>query len=362
MNEPSLAADLDLASYDFELPADRIAQYAVEPRHAARLLVNTPGAEPRDATMWDLPEVMLARYGRPPLLVVNDTRVVPARLLARKQTGGKVEFLLEHPFGPDGNGLTGHSTLYKSSKPLRAGQQLVLEGGGGVEVVAVLGEGRARIDLHGAATLGELLDRCGHVPLPPYIRGGVDQPELDRPRYQCAWAHQPGAVAAPTAGLHFSPQLLARLAAAGIERTAVTLHVGPGTFLPVRSDDLRGHRVAAERYELSAQTAAALAQARAEGRPVVAVGTTVTRALEHAAAQSSDGRPAAGQGWADLTILPGHHFAVVQGLLTNFHLPRSSLLVLLAAFWGRTRVLAAYQAAVARGYRFYSYGDAGFFG
>ncbi len=354
--------ELDLRAYDFDLPGDRIAQYAVEPRHAAKLLVNAPDEAPRDASMWDLPEVLLARYGQPPLLVVNDTRVVPARLLANKPSGGRVELLLEHPFGAHGASLTGHTVLYKSSKPLRAGQTLALQGGGDVHVADILGDGRARVDLSGAATLHELLDRVGHVPLPPYIRGGVDQPELDRPRYQCAWARQPGAVAAPTAGLHFSPELLAKLDAAGIARAAVTLHVGPGTFLPVRSDDLRGHRVAAERYELSEQTAEAIAKARASGRQVVAVGTTVTRALEHAAALAEGGPPRPGHGWADLTILPGHRFAIVQGLVTNFHLPRSSLLVLLCAFWGRQRVLAAYQAAVQRGYRFYSYGDAGFFG
>ncbi len=304
-------------------------------------------------TVADLPQLL------PPgaLLVVNDTRVVPARLLGHKASGGRVELLLTRPFATPGADLQGHEALARASKALHIGQELALEGGGTATITAVLGQGVVRVDLGGFADLAALLAACGHVPLPPYIRGGKEQPDLDRPRYQSTFAQTPGAVAAPTAGLHLSTELLAALAAAGVTVARVTLHVGPGTFLPVRDPDLRKHRVLPERAEISEQTATAIGQARAQGRPVIAVGTTTTRTLE-AAAQRGDGVVQPGRFDADLTILPGHRFQVVDGLLTNFHLPQSSLLVLVSAFAGRERVLAAYAAAVIAGYRFYSYGDA----
>ncbi len=346
--------ELDLRAYDFHLPDSAIAQLPIEPRHAARLLVlGRSDDRLADHTVADLPHLLPPRS----LLVVNDTRVVPARLLGQKASGGRVELLLTRPFATPGADLLAHEAMARSSKPLRVGQEIALDGGGAAVITAILGQGLVRVDLAGFADLGALLASSGHVPLPPYIRGGKEQPDLDRPRYQSTFAARPGAVAAPTAGLHLSTELLAELAAAEIEVAHVTLHVGPGTFLPVRDPDLRHHRVLPERAEISAATAAAIAHARAQGRAIIAVGTTTTRTLE-AAALLGDGTVRAGGFDANLTILPGHRFQIVDGLMTNFHLPQSSLLVLVSAFAGRERILNAYAHAVAHAYRFYSYGDA----
>ncbi len=345
---------LDLRAYDFDLPDGAIAQVPVEPRHAARLLVFARSGDVRaQKTVADLPE-LLPRHA---LLVVNDTRVVPARLLGQKTSGGRVELLLTRPFATPGADLSGHEAMARSSKALRVGQTILLDGGGQATITEVLGHGLVRVDLAGFPDLAALLAHCGHVPLPPYIRGGKEQRQLDRPRYQSTFARTPGAVAAPTAGLHLSQELLAQLAEAGVEIAHVTLHVGPGTFLPVRDPDLRQHRVLPERAEITQQTAEAIARARAQGRAVIAVGTTTTRTLE-AAAIRGGGTIHAGHFDADLTILPGHRFLVIDGLMTNFHLPQSSLLVLVSSFTGRERLLAAYADAIAHGYRFYSYGDA----
>lgn len=352
-------APSDLRSYDFELPADQIADEAVEPRHAARLLcVSRRDGALRHQKVEDLPSVL------PPgaLLVVNDTRVVPARLIGHKVgSGGKVEILLSEPFADssgdnhDHTGLLQLPALAKSNKPLRVGAEIDLGRGCSARISALRGGGEVVVDLAGAVDLDALLTEVGHLPLPPYLRRGIEHEDgRDRLRYQTMWARAQGAVAAPTAGLHFSAQLLDRLEIAGFERVAVTLHVGPGTFLPVRTDDLRSHSVAAERFEVSDVAVAAIVRARAEGRPVIAVGTTVCRTLETLGQRGL----VACKGHADLTIVPGHAFKVVDGLMTNFHLPCSSLLLLVAAFAGYAPVMSAYRAAVADGYRFYSYGDA----
>ena len=347
------AAGASLADYDFALPEALIAQQAVEPRDAARLLVASAGhAGLAHHVVADLPSLL----PRSALLVVNDTRVVPARLLGHKSdSGGAVELLLVAPFsGPDDDGLRNQRAIARSSKPLRVGQTIDLDGGTRATIRVNHGDGQVDVDLEGAADLEALLTRSGHLPLPPYLRGGKEDADgSDRARYQTAWAAHPGSIAAPTAGLHFTPALLQRLEQAGIERAAVTLHVGPGTFLPVRVEAIAAHRVLAERFEVSEATAEALRAARRDGRPIIAVGTTTTRVLE---TLGRDGIQA-GRGETGMTLLPGHRFALVQGLMTNFHLPRSSLL-LLAAFAGRERVLDAYRTAVASGYRFYSYGDA----
>ena len=345
----------DLADYDFVLPPELIAQLPVEPRHASRLLrLNRVDGQVADAHVYDLPNLLPKNA----LLVVNDTQVVRARLIGRKHTGGAVELLLTRPFAQDNANLRAQPVIFKTSKGLNVGQVIDLGQRMSAEVVALGEQGTATIDLHGAADLAQLLDTVGHVPLPPYIRAGVGEADLDGPRYQCTFAHKPGAVAAPTAGLHLSAELLEQLAEKSIERAAITLHVGPGTFLPVRTHDLRQHRVLPERYELNAQTAEVLNHARRDRRPIIAVGTTTTRTLETIAQQQGSADWQAKSGDADLTILPGHRFMAIQGLMTNFHLPRSSLLVLTSAFGGRNRVLQAYRHAIESGYRFYSYGDA----
>jgi len=355
------APSYELSDYDFELPSAQIAQRPVEPRDASRLLAIERGrGAPTHHHTRDLADLL----PRGALLVVNDTKVMPARLNARKPTGGKVELLLTRP-GPDTDPAA-QPVIYRTAKKLRAGTELALSTGGHATVIEVLEGGRAIVDLRGglpgragedATGIPELLSAAGNVPLPPYIRGGQESPDgADRDRYQCVYARAPGAVAAPTAGLHFTPNLLQALENNGIARCAVTLHVGPGTFLPVRVDDLRAHSVLPERFELSARTAASLATARAEGRPIIAVGTTTTRVLETVMHRHGAFVPCAGD--ADLTILPGHDFKAIDGLLTNFHLPRTSLLVLVATLAGREHLLTAYREAVREGYRFYSYGDA----
>lgn len=283
------------------------------------------------------------------LLVLNDTRVIPARLFGTKPTGGAVELLIERIVDE----RRAHAHL-KASKFPRPGTRIALAGGG----TLMVGERRGdlvEVSTDAAETLPALLERVGHIPLPPYI----DRPDTDadRERYQTVFAARPGAVAAPTAGLHFDQALLDELVAAGVRLGRLTLHVGAGTFQPVRAEQLAEHRLHAEQVEVGAELCAQIAETRARGGRVVAVGTTVVRALE-TAAESGVVQPYAGE--TRLFIHPGRdfRFRVVDALMTNFHLPRSTLLMLVCAFAGRDRVLAAYAHAVAAGYRFYSYGDA----
>jgi S-adenosylmethionine:tRNA ribosyltransferase-isomerase len=303
------------------------------------------------------------------LLVLNDTRVIPARVFGRKPTGGAVEFLLTRcvSSAPAGDGR--FDELWEAlarNLGTAPGGHGAIEIGSGVALAVVEPRGGGRVLVRASGAGGSLLDaleKIGEIPLPPYIEAarrklGAAAPAVDdRSRYQTVYARAPGAVAAPTAGLHFSPELLAAARAAGHEVAFVTLHVGPGTFRPVEAGDPRAHRLEPERHEISPEAAAAVARARAGGRPVVAVGTTVVRTLE-ASARDNAGVVVAGSGETDLYILPGARFEVVSDLVTNFHLPRSTLLMLVAAFAGRENVLAAYRDAIERGYRFYSYGDA----
>jgi len=311
------------------------------------------------------------------LLVLNDTRVLAARLHARKPTGGVVELLLTRALGAAAQPSSARDSFDEAWEALgrglgaaAAGTRLeVAHAPPGARVTATIvergEEGRfvLRLAGTGAASLASILDGMGEVPLPPYIEAARREsgaPAVDdRERYQTVYASAPGAVAAPTAGLHFTEALLAELRAQGHELAKVTLHVGPGTFRPVKTDDPRAHRMDEERYAIPAETADAIARARAEGRAVVAVGTTVVRTLE-ASARANGGVVTAGEGATRLFILPGDAFAAVDALVTNFHLPQSTLLMLVAAFAGRERVLAAYAEAVEEGYRFYSYGDAMF--
>ncbi|GIX22678.1 MAG: S-adenosylmethionine:tRNA ribosyltransferase-isomerase [Gammaproteobacteria bacterium] len=333
------------ADFDYPLPPELIAQAPLAERSASRLLHLPPEGGWHDRVFRDLPELL--RPGD--ALVFNDTRVVPARLRARKASGGAVELLVERVL--DGGRVLAH---LKASRKPRPGDPLILEDGSRITVVGRR-EALFELDLGGDEPVFERLERIGRIPLPPYIR----RPDaaIDRERYQTVYARRPGAVAAPTAGLHFDEPLLAALAARGVERLFVTLHVGAGTFQPVRGERIEEHRLHSEQAEITAETVAAIEAVRARGGRVVAVGTTVVRTLESAAA---GGRLRPFRGETDLFIVPGHEFRVVDALITNFHLPRSTLLMLVCAFGGRERVLAAYRHAVEHRYRFFSYGDAMF--
>jgi S-adenosylmethionine:tRNA ribosyltransferase-isomerase len=332
------------ADFDFDLPPERIASRPATSRDQSLLMrVGMRHGAVSHHRFADLPGLLAPGD----LLILNDTRVVPARIGAVKpRTGGRVELLL---LAPEGAG--NWRAMVRGG--LRAGEAVELDGGLRAEVARAPVDGFTVLAF-GAADVGAHLERHGAVPLPPYIKRDADA--RDRDDYQTVFARHPGSVAAPTSGLHFTADVLAGLAARGVETAWVTLHVGPGTFLPVRAERIEDHPMQPERYRIPAATVAAIAAARARGGRVVACGTTVTRALE--AAAGADGAPVAGEGETRLFIRPGHAFRVVEGLITNFHLPRSTLLMLVAAFAGRERVLAAYAEAVRRGYRFYSYGDA----
>jgi len=352
---------LKVEALDYVLPEELIARHPLPRREAARLLlVDEPVQHLRVADVVEL---------LPPgtLLVVNDTRVRPARLPGRKRgSGGKVELLLVERVGPStlSGERAGHPAerwraMGRSSKRWRTGITLELPGDLLADVVATPDEeGLLTVDLYDASgpldDLDARLAEVGVMPLPPYL--ARDEEPSDRDRYQTVYARRPGAVAAPTAGLHFSAGLLEALAARGIERTEVTLHVGPGTFRPVQVDDLDDHPMHAESIEVRSEAVEAVAAARARGAPVVAVGTTVVRTLESVATE--DGLIESFSGRTELLISPGYRFQVVDALLTNFHLPRSTLLALVYAFGGTAAVRGAYAAAVEARYRFYSYGDA----
>lgn len=328
----------------YELPAELIARYPLPERAASRLLCldGATGAV-ADRQFGDLPDLL----NPGDLLVLNDTRVIPARLFgAKAATGGAVEILVERIVS-----ATEFTAHIRASKPLKPGATVMLEGGAEVAVIGRDGDlYRLRAD-----AVAALLEQSGHVPLPPYLDRADEA--LDRERYQTVYAREPGAVAAPTAGLHFDPPLLERLAVRGVERAFVTLHVGAGTFQPVRADDIREHRMHSEYAVIPESVCKAVAATRRRGGRVIAVGTTAVRSLETAA---RDGAPAPFAGDTALFIYPGYRFQAVDAMVTNFHLPESTLLMLVSAFAGRERTLAAYRHAVAERYRFFSYGDAMF--
>lgn len=335
--------------FDYVLPPERIAQTPVEPRHAARLLViDRRRDDLAHTTFWHVADYLRAGD----LLVINQTRVIPARVFARKDTGGRVELLLLRRQ----DDLTWETLV--GGKGMLAGRQLVVEGGPRGEVAAVL-EGARRL-VRFSEPLEPYLPAVGQMPLPPYIHTRLADPE----RYQTVYARQPGSAAAPTAGLHFTPELIAHLQEKGVGFASVTLHVGLDTFAPVNEDDPREHHIHTEWCELPAETAALVNQTRAAGGRVVAVGTTSVRTLESAARQVSADDCQKGMavlpyaGATDLFILPGYTFRAVDAMITNFHLPRSTLLMLVSAFAGRERMLAAYHTAIEQGYRFFSFGDA----
>jgi S-adenosylmethionine:tRNA ribosyltransferase-isomerase len=352
--ERAIHPDLLLSSYGFSLPEACIAQRPVEPRHAARLLAVEPDRSCRHLTVWDLQHEL-----RPAdLLVVNDTRVLKARLAARRASGGAVELLLLDPLG-DGC----WRALARPARRLKQGELLALEAPGqpplAVELVGVEQASgtvviRFPADRDTAAAIEGLLERYGEIPLPPYIQ--QHDPSDDK-RYQTRFAERPGAVAAPTAGLHFSDALLSALAERGVAIARITLHVGLGTFRPVEAEDLSTLELHSEWVEVNAELIEAVASCRRRGGRVIAIGTTSVRSLEGVAALNG-GQLAPHRGPVNLVIQPGFRFQVVQGLMTNFHLPRSSLLLLVSALVGRPRLLELYNEAIRAGYRFFSYGDA----
>jgi S-adenosylmethionine:tRNA ribosyltransferase-isomerase len=374
---------MNVSDFDFDLPDELIAQHAIA-RGASRLLVlDRASGIRRHTTIAELPSIL----ARGDLLVVNNTRVIAARLLGhRVPSGGAVECLL---LGPTESPTTGSSSVADAESPdeghrpasvgraspggvriadalmhpgqkLKPGALVRFAGEAGVllgEVVARHFYGRRTIRLwvDGGGDVDAMIETLGHMPLPPYIKRS--DTSADRERYQTIFARVRGSVAAPTAGLHFTPELLSQLDDRGVERVEITLHVGYGTFKPVRVTRVEDHVVDPEHYEIPVQAEAAIARAKRDGRRVIAVGTTTTRALEDAATRG-DGRVLGGTGTASLFIYPGYRFRSIDGLLTNFHLPSSSLLMLVSAFAGTDAVLAAYREAVAQRYRFYSYGDA----
>jgi len=347
----------DVRDFDFDLPPALIAQDPAPHRAAARLLALDRRTGVIDHRMIsDL--ARLLRAGD--LVVVNNTRVFPARLLGhRVPSGGAVECLLVERVAETGPANEEWEALVHPGQKLKPGARVVFDGPLVLhgEVLEWRFHGRRRIRLwsEDGSAISDVVDRIGHIPLPPYIKR-ADR-AADHERYQTVFAQRRGSIAAPTAGLHFSGALLSALRERGVEIAEITLHVGYGTFQPVRVEHVEDHRVAAERYEINEAAAAAINRALDDGRRVVAVGTTTTRTLE-SAGRDNAGRVAAARGTTDLFIYPGFAFRIVSGLLTNFHLPQSSLLMLVSAFAGRERVLAAYREAVAREYHFYSYGDA----
>jgi S-adenosylmethionine:tRNA ribosyltransferase-isomerase len=346
---------VNVSDFDFELPDELIAQEPPAERGRSRLMVvdrATGSIAHRDFN--DLPALL----GAGDLLVVNDTRVFPARLIGvRLPGGGAAEcFLIRETEVPDT-----WIALVHPGQRLREGSQMIFEGAGPRTLNAAVtgshfhGRRTVRLWTSDGSPVREAIDALGHVPLPPYIKRA--DAASDRDRYQTVYARERGSIAAPTAGLHFTPDMLAALGARGVERASVTLHVGYGTFQPIRVDRVEDHQMEAEHYEVPAETAALLTRALQDRRRIIAVGTTSTRTLESLPV-SSDGIVSAGSGETALFIHPGHRFKIVSGLITNFHLPRSSLLMLVSALAGREAVMSAYRAAVAARYRFYSYGDA----
>ena len=339
--------NLKTSDFDYHLPEELIAQTPLERRDASRLLVYDRAGDSMEHRVF----ADVAEYLRPgDVLVVNDTRVIPARIIGiRPETGGKMEFLLLKR--TDGDCW---EALAKPARRAKPGTVFVFgEGQLKAEVVAEGEEGMRTIRLLCDGVLEEALDAVGAMPLPPYIHERLKDPE----RYQTVYARERGSAAAPTAGLHFTPELLQRLAGQGIPTVPVLLHVGLGTFRPVAADDLSQHKMHSEYYEVTAESAARINAARAAGGRVVAVGTTSARTLE--TATGNDGIVQAGSGWTDIFITPGYRFKAVDALITNFHLPRSTLLMMISAFAGsRERVLRVYETAVEQRYRFFSFGDA----
>ena len=345
----------DIEYYNYDLPQGLIAQVPAEERdHSRLLMIDRVKGALRDCHFFDLPTLL--RSGD--LLVVNNTRVVPARLFGRKESGGRVEILVLAHHDADEENSTTRLCLVKSSKRPKKGSRFLFDSGVSGDVIDVLDNGIVRVRFRGNPAIDSLLEAQGSMPLPPYIKRTKENThaQLDRERYQTVYSKIRGAVAAPTAGLHFTPDLIGKLNQAGIQVAQLTLHVGYGTFQPVRTRDIREHDLGKEFYRITRETAEKIKRVRENGGRVVAVGTTVVRAL--GTAVGPEGSIMCGEGTTGLLITPGFSFSVVDALITNFHLPRSSLLFLVSAFAGLELIRTAYNSAIDKGYRFYSYGDA----
>ncbi|MDD5559056.1 tRNA preQ1(34) S-adenosylmethionine ribosyltransferase-isomerase QueA [Candidatus Methylomirabilis sp.] len=352
-----MSIPLRTADFDYILPPDLIAQAPAPERDRSRLLVlDRSTGVLQDRIFRDIPEYLVPGD----LLVINEAKVIPARLFGRSERRHRIEVLLLLEVETDC-----WEALVKPSRQIRVGDRLALADETiTAEVIEKRGEGRHLLKLVYDGTLSDLLWQFGQMPVPPYIKrqpsltptpSTLDPSTLDRDRYQTVYAKHEGAIAAPTAGLHFTPELIETLTRQGVAVAPITLYVGPGTFRPVRVEEVSAHRMEPERYMIPEQTALAVKAARREGRRVIAVGTTTVRALEHAAV---NGDVRSGAGVTDLFIYPGYRYTCIDALITNFHLPRSTLFMLVSAFAGRQAVLAAYHEAIALRYRFYSYGDA----
>lgn len=336
-----------ISDFDYDLPQDLIAQEPLAERAASRMLVvDRAGGTFTDNMFTAFPDQLRAGD----VLVLNNTKVFPARLIGRSETGARIEVFLIRELA-DGS----WQTLARPGRRLSPGKRVIFSDELACEVIDKADDGRVRVRFEAVGDFYDLLDMIGRTPLPPYIKREGAAVDSDRERYQTIFASNRGAIAAPTAGLHFTPEIVANIAERGVAVTEITLHVGYGTFEPVRACDLSEHAVSPERYEISLRAAETLSEALADGRRIVAVGTTTTRALESNFAEFD--RVTAGHHDAGLTITPGYRFRAIDALLTNFHLPQSSLLVLTSTFGGHELIMSAYRHAVAGRYRFYSYGD-----
>lgn len=337
-----------VSSYDYYLPQERIAQHPISPRDHSRLMVlDKNSGEIEHRIFKDIVDYLTDKD----LLIMNNSRVLPARLFGiKKETDGKVELLLLKQLKPDI-----WEVLAKPARRIRPGTQLIFGDGQLTATVIATGEeGERVVQFHYQGIFDEIIDTLGKMPLPPYIKARLDDPE----RYQTVYAKERGSAAAPTAGLHFTPELLDKISRKGVKCAYLTLHVGLGTFRPVATDNILEHHMHSEYYQLSAELADQINQTRAAGGRIIAVGTTTTRTLE--SLSWSNGQIQPGSGWTDIFIYPGYSFKAVDALITNFHLPKSTLLMLVSAFSNRENILRAYQAAITEEYRFFSFGDAMF--
>jgi S-adenosylmethionine:tRNA ribosyltransferase-isomerase len=338
---------MKISDFDYELPDELIAQEPAAERSASRMMtVDRASGAIADREFAELPSLLSAGD----VLVLNNTRVFPARLIGRSETGAAVEVFLIR----EETELVWEA-LARPARRLPVGKRITFGDVLSAEVIAKRDDGKIAVRFESAVPLDEVLDEIGQTPLPPYIKRGHGSAQVDRDRYQTVFAKQRGSIAAPTAGLHFTDEVIGSIRERGVEIVEITLHVGYGTFEPVRVDEIFEHRVSSEIYEISEKAAGTLDHAKWAGRRIVAVGTTTTRALE--SCMTNNGRFVPGRHTADLTITPGYEFKAIGALLTNFHLPKSSLLILVSTFAGRELIMKAYEHAVAGRYRFYSYGD-----